>query len=313
MDQVDQDLFQNLAHLLGRNYFKSFRGENYLSADRSLEKEKLLAYARELLPAFEHNPILLFHLRPGVTFHDGHRFDADDVKFTYAAIMNPKNLSPRIPDFEPVKAIDVIDPLTVRIIYKRLYSPAIATWSMGILPEHLLNSQALAREALSLGKDPKTYSIRQSTFNRRPVGCGPFKFRQWKSDQYIALDRFDDYWEGPPNYQRYIYRVIPDLLTQEMEFYAGTIDSYGVQPHQVGRLKKDPKYQNFAGPLSAIPILDTISGASPLMIPASAELWAWPSMWTKSSAMCCTARVKQSPALLSSRPIIITTRSRRRL
>ena len=247
LDQVDQDLFQNLAHLLGRNYFESFRGENYLSADRSLEKEKLLAYARELLPAFEHNPILLFHLRPGVTFHDGHRFDADDVKFTYAAIMNPKNLSPRISDFEPVKTIDVIDPLTVRIVYKRLYSPAIGTWSMGILPEHLLNSQALEREALSLGKDPKTFSIRQSTFNRRPIGCGPFKFRQWKSDQYIVLDRFDDYWEGPPNYQRYIYRVIPDLLTQEMEFYAGTIDSYGVQPHQVGRLKKDPKYQNFAG------------------------------------------------------------------
>ena len=247
LDQVDQDLFQNLAHLLGQDYFESFRPENYLSADRSLEKEKLLAYARELLPAVEHNPILLFHLRPGVTFHDGHRFDADDVKFTYAAIMDPKSLSPRIPDYEPVKAIDVIDPLTVRIVYKRLYSPAIATWSMGILPEHLLNPQALAREALSLGKDPKTFSIRQSTFNRRPIGCGPFKFRQWKSDQYIVLDRFDDYWEGPPNYQRYIYRVIPDLLTQEMEFYAGTIDSYSVQPHQVGRLIKDPKYQNFAG------------------------------------------------------------------
>ncbi|MDY6971830.1 MAG: ABC transporter substrate-binding protein, partial [Thermodesulfobacteriota bacterium] len=42
--------------------------------------------------------------------------------------------------------------------------------------------------------------------------------------------------------------IIPDLLTQEMEFYAGTIDSYNVQPHQVRRLENDQKYQSFSGP-----------------------------------------------------------------
>jgi ABC-type transport system substrate-binding protein len=40
---------------------------------------------------------------------------------------------------------------------------------------------------------------------------------------------------------------VPDLLTQEMEFYGGAIDNYGVQPHQVERLKDDPRYQNFSG------------------------------------------------------------------
>jgi ABC-type transport system substrate-binding protein len=118
---------------------------------------------------------------------------------------------------------------------------------MGILPEHLLNRQALEKEAVRLGRDPNTYFMRQSTFNRHPVGCGPYMFREWKSDQYITLDRFDGYWEGPPNYKRFIYRVIPDLLTQEMEFYAGTIDSYAVQPHQVKRLENDPRFQSFSG------------------------------------------------------------------
>jgi len=228
-------------------YFKSFEGRKHLNSRPRIDEAQLAALAGELLPALEHNPVIEFYLRPNVTFHDGHPFDAQDVKFTYESIMEPKNLSPRISDYEPVKAVEVIDPLTVRIVYKRLYSPAIGTWAMGVLPEHLLNAESLKKEALGQGLDPTTFSMRQASFNRHPIGCGPFVFRDWKSDQYIILDRFDQYWEGPPNYKRYVFRVIPDLLTQEMEFYAGTLDSYGVQPHQVQRLKTDPRFQSFSG------------------------------------------------------------------
>jgi len=247
LNAVDQDLFQNLSHILGRNYFSAFDGRSYLRADQDIGPMKRAEYAREILPSTEHNPIVVFTLRPNVKFHDGHPFDAHDVRFTYEAIMDPKNLSPRISDYEPVKEVAVVDPLTVRIVYKRLYSPALGTWGMGILPEHLLNDEALRAEAIARGKDPAKFSMRQGSFNRHPIGCGPFVFQEWKSDQYIILDRFDDYWEGPPNYRQYVYRIIPDLLTQEMEFYAGTVDSYAVQPHQVRRLKNDPKYQNFSG------------------------------------------------------------------
>jgi len=248
LHKVDQDLFQILSTILGTEYFSSFNGEPYLRFDQEVGETKRAKYAKEILPSTEHNPIMVFKLRPNVRFHDGHIFDAHDVKFTYEAIMNPKNLSPRVADYEPVKRVEVVDPLTVRIVYKRLYSPALGTWAMGILPEHLLNDKALRDEANRVGKDPEKFSLRQSSFNRHPIGFGPFVFREWKSDQYIILDRFDEYWEGPPNYKRYIYRIIPDLLTQEMEFYAGTVDSYGVQPHQVQRLKRDPQYQSFSGP-----------------------------------------------------------------
>jgi ABC-type transport system substrate-binding protein len=213
----------------------------------AIDEKDLEALAAELLPATEHNPVIEFRLRPGVRFHDGREVTANDVRFTYEAIMDPRNLSPRISDYEPVKEIQVVDPLGVRIVYKRLYSPAIGTWAMGLLPEHRLNAEALRQEALAVGKDPANFSMRQSDFNRHPVGCGPFVFREWKSDQFITLDRFADYWEGAPSYRSYVYRIIPDLLTQEMEFYAGTIDSYGVQPHQVARLKQDSRFQNFSG------------------------------------------------------------------
>ena len=247
LNQVDQNLFQYLTRLFGKNYFNAFHGRDYLKCDSHLSEKQWTTFAKELMPATEHNPILLFHLRPGVKFQDGRMVSAEDVRFTYDAIMNPKNLSPLVSVYEPVKTVDVIDPFTVKIIYKRLYSPAVSTWSIGILPKHLLDSQALKKEALALGKDPNTFTIRQSAFNRHPVGCGPFRFQTWKSDQYIILDRFDDYWEGPPNYHQYIYRIIPDPLTQEMEFYAGTLDSYGVQPHQVQRLENDPRFQHFSG------------------------------------------------------------------
>jgi ABC-type transport system substrate-binding protein len=254
LKEVDQELFENLTQVLGKGYFSNFPTEKYVALEddgndpRREERRKILGLqAKGILPATEHNPVLVFRLRPDVKFHDGHVFDAYDVKFTYEAIMNPKNISPRLADYEPVKKVEASDPLTVRIVYKRLYSPAFGTWAMGILPEHLLNHEALSKEAIRRGMDPEKFSMRQSTFSRRPVGCGPFVFREWKSDQYIVLDRFESYWEGPPNYRRFTYRIIPDLLTQEMEFYAGTVDTYGVQPHQVQRLEKDPTYQSFSG------------------------------------------------------------------
>ncbi len=247
LSRVDQDLFGNLTQVIGADYFSSFRADRFVVVEPAEFNAKKKEYAKSYLPATEHNPVIIFNLRPGVKFHDGHIFDSHDVKFTYDSIMDPANVSPRLPDYEPVKTVEVLDPLTVRIVYKRLYSPALGTWMMGILPEHLLNRAALREEARGRDLDPETMSIRQSSFNRSPVGCGPFIFRQWKSDQYIKLARFEDYWEGPPNYLRYAYRIVPDMLTQEMEFYAGTVDSYGVQPHQVHRLKDDPRYQSFSG------------------------------------------------------------------
>jgi ABC-type transport system substrate-binding protein len=247
LDRVDQMFFENLASIIGPRYFDSFDSAAYVKADLGLPPEELKARAQALLPPIAHNPIIDFHLRPGVKFHDGHKLNAEDVKFTFEAIVDPKNLSPRIPDYEPVKQVEIIDPLTVRIVYKRLYSPAFATWGMGILPAHLLNDEALAKEATERGLKPETFTMRQSRFSRHPIGCGPFVFQDWKSDQHIRLKRFEDYWEGAPNYREYAMRIIPDPLTQEMEFYAGTVDDYNVLPHQVARLSRDERFQNFSG------------------------------------------------------------------
>lgn len=259
LTRVVPELFIRLEELLGAKLFHAFEPERHVRFEPPLDGNRARKMAHELLPPLEHNPILLFHLRPGVTFHDGHPLDAWDVKFTYEALMDPANLSPRSADFEPVKAVEVLDASRVRVVYKRLHSPAVASWGIGILPEHLLNARALAAEARQQGLDPENFSLRDSRFNRRPVGCGPFVFGEWRSDQFIRLERFENYWEGPPHYRRYVFRIIPDRLTQEMEFYAGSLDSYGdtpwvsplgVPPHQVVRLKRHPDFQAFSGTAS---------------------------------------------------------------
>jgi len=246
--RVDPEVFDRLEPLLGRDYFRGFRAEAFVGAGSPVEPVDLSDAARELLPATEHNPVITFRLRPGVTFHDGHVFDAGDVKFTYEAIMDPRNLSPRTGNFEPVKGIEILDPLTVRVTYKTLNAVALYQWTMRILPQHLLDREALRREAAAAGRDPETFTIRDSAFNRNPVGCGPYRFREWKSDRHIILDRFENYWDGPPNFRRFIYRIIPDYLAWEMELYAGTVDYYEVPPWQVERLRGDPRFQEIAVP-----------------------------------------------------------------
>ncbi len=247
MDEVDQDLDRWLEEVLGEGYLSGFDGPKHIEVSPAAFAVNAARYAETFQPAIEHNPIITFHLRRGVLFHDGVELDSGDVKFTYEAIMNPANASPRSSSYEPVKAVETPDKYTVRVIYKRLFYPGFGSWYMGILPEHLLNEEALKAEAKRRGIPPDEFSLRQSRFNRRPVGSGPFRFSRWQSDEFVELLRFDDYWEGPPEYERWTMRIIPDLVTQEMEFYAGAIDRFGAQPHQVERLRKDPRFQSFSG------------------------------------------------------------------
>ena len=243
LKNVDQDYFGKLKILLGPAAI-AVNASSYLPKGLSKDERRV---ALRKVKLTEHNPIIVFILRRGVRFHDGHEFDSGDVRFTYESIMDSRNLSPRIPDFEPIKRLETPDRFSVRVIYKRLYSPAFGTWGMGILPKHLLNKKALKKEAKEREHNPKKFTIRDSRFNRNPIGTGAFKFKEWQSDELIHLVRNENYWEGPPKYAEYIYRIIPDALTQEMAFYAGTIDSYGAGAHQVERLRADPRFQVFSG------------------------------------------------------------------
>lgn len=229
LDRVDQDLLRRLEPVLGADYGAAIDRSGWVAGDAPDAVREALA-AR--FPVLTHNPEITFALRDDVRFHDGEPFDAEDVVFTYEAIMDPRNLSPRTSDYEPIERIDVLDPHTVRVVYKRLFSPAINAWTMGMLPAHLLKP-AIAGAT----------GMRDLPFNRAPIGTGPFRFVSWQSDELIRLTRNDDYWDAAPLYAGFDMRVIPDLLTQEMEFRTGAVDAYAPQPHQTARYREDDRYQ----------------------------------------------------------------------
>jgi peptide/nickel transport system substrate-binding protein len=162
------------------------------------------------------NLTITFHLRPNVVWHDGAPFTADDVKFTYDRLVDPAVKTPFGADYQLVREVRVVDPLTVRVTYREPFAPALESWGMGILPKHVF-----------AGSDFNTHPA-----NRRPIGTGPFVFKEWKTDEKIVLESNRRYYEGRPPIGRYVYRIIPDQAVQFLELRNQSIDEMGLTPDQ---------------------------------------------------------------------------------
>ena len=171
--------------------------------------------------------VFTFHLRPGVRWHDGEPFTADDVLFTYRKLTDPDVATPYAADYERVAKAEVVDPLTFRVTYKEPFAPALESWTMGILPRHLL-------EGKDLNTDP---------FNRSPVGTGPYRFKEWVTGQKIVLTANPDYFRGRPYIDAFVYRIIPDRATMFQELRSRGIDTMGLTPLQYRRQTDTPFFR----------------------------------------------------------------------
>ncbi len=250
LSRVVPNLFDKLEPALGADYFKDYPFKANFTLDHGEDMAELAPRLPSLLPIGEHNPVLTFHVRKGVRFHDGQPLTGRDVKFTYDSVVDPKNASPRASSFDPIRSVTLLDDYTVKVVYGRLYSPALSDWTLEIIPEHALNTRALAREMDKRRLSPEAraaFSLRNTDFNHDPIGTGPFRFVEWKRDEYIHLTRNADYWGPKPEYQDLFLRAIPDYVTQELELQAGAIDLYEPLPHQAARYRKDERYQVISG------------------------------------------------------------------
>ncbi|PWU05629.1 MAG: hypothetical protein C5B47_08745 [Verrucomicrobia bacterium] len=179
-------------------------------------------------------PQIDFELRRNVKWQDGAPFSARDVTFTFRSIMDENVHSPRKADFDKVFTVEALNPYHVRITYRGLYSPALASWTMGVLPAHILE-----------GKPASWWAV---NFNRQPIGTGPFKFEEWKTNEYVRLSKNPLYFDVPPWLDGITYRIIPDALTQRLAFETRQVDFLQVDPWSVKSNQKNPNYQLYSTP-----------------------------------------------------------------
>ena len=192
--------------------------DTLVEPDENLEMRPALAESWEISPD---QLTWTFHLRKGVTFHDGSPFTADDVVYSYRRIIDQQ--LPTAYRFSAVTAITAPDPATVKITVKQ---PT---------PNLLVNIGGFKGMAIVQRKNVESGAIAT-----HPIGTGPFAFQSAKSGDSITLTANKDHWAGPPSVPGVTFRFIPEASTALSALQAGEIDwTDSIPTQRVDDLKGD--------------------------------------------------------------------------
>ncbi|HXD39826.1 MAG TPA: ABC transporter substrate-binding protein [Ramlibacter sp.] len=173
------------------------------------------------------NKALTMKLRPGVTFHDGEKFDAAAVKFN---IERHKNIagSNRRGELLPVATVDVVDDMTVRLNLSAPFSPLLSV---------------LADRA-GMMVSPKAAQANPTNFGSKPVCSGPFKFVERIAQDRITLERFPNYWDKANiHFDKITFQPIIDATVRLANLRSGQLDFIErVAPADIASIKKENKF-----------------------------------------------------------------------
>src|ERR687893_2504102 len=114
--------------------------------------------------------VYTFHLREGVKFHDGTEFNAEAVKFNLDRYQEKDSV--RSTEVEPIKSVEVVDDMTVRVELEEVFAPflAVLTDRAGVMVS------------------PKAIEEGNGKVSENPVGTGPFKFVERRRGESITLE-----------------------------------------------------------------------------------------------------------------------------
>lgn len=186
-----------------------------------------------------------FHIREGVTFTDGEVCDAEAVKLNMEAILrNPEKhgwavLTTTVDSFE------VVDDLTLKMILKDPYYPALTELSL-VRPFRMMSPASFIDGET---KDGVSYI----------AGTGAYILKEHVQDQYAVFEANPDYWGGEPAIKTVTLKVMPAgettqlaFQTGELNFLFGTYLNGMIDPSAVRALEADPAYQvAFSEPISS--------------------------------------------------------------
>src|SRR5260370_10124069 len=147
-------------------------------------------------------------LRPGVKFHDGEPFDAEAAKFS---LDRPLTLptSFRKPELASLDHVEIVDPLTIKLVLKTPYSPLLA--------------QLTDRAGMMIS--PKAAKEEGDKFGLHPVCAGPYKFVDRVKQDRMGFDKFADYWNKDNIFiDRVVFLPIVDATVRLAKLKSGGLD-----------------------------------------------------------------------------------------
>jgi peptide/nickel transport system substrate-binding protein len=167
-------------------------------------------------------------LRPGVTWHDGYPHTSADVKFTADAMIKGDWKPESTDGFDRITSVDTPDSLTAVVHYKEVYAPYQMQFLRGTLPKHLLEGRDIDKA---------------SDYNRNPMGTGPYRVAEWKTGEYVLLEKVPHYWRGAefPKINRILFRFLTNTTTRINQVKAGEVHLVPLVPwDKVRELKAIP-------------------------------------------------------------------------
>jgi peptide/nickel transport system substrate-binding protein/oligopeptide transport system substrate-binding protein len=159
-----------------------------------------------------------FHLRTGVKFHDGRPFSAKNVISSFQRVLDPKTKGGRGWPLYPIdgaKAYADGKGTTV----PGLSAPNDSTVVIKLSEPFAIFPKLLAMPVAAIVPDSVP-----ANFGEHPIGTGPWKFVEWKHDDYLKFAANPDYFEGRPKSDSLMARIIPEPSTAVAEFESGNVD-----------------------------------------------------------------------------------------
>lgn len=165
-------------------------------------------------------------LRRGIKFHDGEPLNAEAVKVNFDRRLDPEAGTALGFLVEPIEAVSVVDEYTVKIKTKYPYAPLLATLTHG-------TNAILSPAALRASWDKPL---------PKPVGTGPFIFKEWLPGERVTMVRNENYWGEKAKLDEIVFKIIPEDAARVMALEAGEIHVATLVPAvDIPRLEVDPE------------------------------------------------------------------------
>jgi len=167
-----------------------------------------------------------FKLRPGVKFHNGEAFTAEDVRYSWQRANDPETRNPRAAILtRNIVDVEVVDDMTVRL---KLKAPDAS------LLENL-------GEYFYIVDKTTLEKVGGEAFGRQPIGTGPYRFVSRSIKENMVLEAYPQHWGKVPKIDRLVMRVVSDPQTRIAMIRAGEVDAIVAVPPQVAKqLESDP-------------------------------------------------------------------------